>query len=355
MKKIINCIAKGKEVFIGLEDSKLTWKLCVRSEGIVIQETSMPAKYEVLKAYFRNSYPECKIKVIYEAGFKGFTLHDHLVSDGIQCIVTPPHTVTQEKDSRMKCDKIDARRLAVNLENGDYKACYVPDKELREDRQASRMLIQVQKDIVRCKNRIRKFLDFHGYEEVLPAGAWYERDYQALEQLSLSEPLQYCLTLALATLKHLEDTKKKLVARLKELSKKPRYSTVFQLFESAPGVGWFTAIRLVLEWGTDIAKRFTSEKKIAAFTGLTSSEYSTGETVRRGRITGQGNRSVRAWLVESAWTAYKRDPVLLHKFQDIYSRTSSKKKAIVAVARKLAVRLRTLAVTNTPYQLGVVR
>ncbi|MFH0920516.1 MAG: hypothetical protein V1913_09150 [Fibrobacterota bacterium] len=46
---------------------------------------------------------------------------------------------------------------------------------------------------------------------------------------------------------------------------------------------------------------------------------------------------------------------LLNIEQEIYSRTSSKKKAIVAVARKLAVRLRTLAVTKTPYQLGVAR
>ena len=120
MKKMINYTAKDKEIFVGLEDSKLTWKLCIRSEGIVIQETSMPARYEVLKAYFRNGYPGCKIKVIYEAGFKGFTLHDRLVSDGIECVVTPPHTVTQEKDSRVKCDKIDARRLAINLENGDW-------------------------------------------------------------------------------------------------------------------------------------------------------------------------------------------------------------------------------------------
>ena len=349
---MINCIAKNQIIFVGLEDSKRTWKLCVRSGGIVIQETSMPAQYAVLLAYFRNGFPGCKIKVLYEAGFKGFTLHDRLAADGIECVVTPPHTVTQEKDSRMKCDKIDARRLAINLENGDFKTCYVPDKELREDRQASRMLIQVQKDITRQKNRIRKFLDFHGYEEEFPAGAWYDRDYQKLEELSIAEPLQYCLTLFLNTLRHLEETKKKLVCRLKELSKKPRYAPTFQLFESAPGVGWYTAIRLVLEWGTDIAKRFSSEKKIAAFTGLTSSEYSTGETVRRGRITGQGNRAVRAWLVKSAWTAYKKDPALLHKFQDIYSRTSSKKKAIVAVARKLTVRLRTLVVTNTPYQLG---
>jgi transposase len=355
MEKMIKFIAKNKDIFVGLEDSKRSWKLCVRSEKIVIQETSMPAKYEALKSYFRNNFPGCKIKIIYEAGFKGFTLHDRLISDGFECVVTPPHTVTQEKDNRVKCDKIDARRLALNLENGDYKTCCVPDKELREDRQISRMLIQVQKDINKCKNRIRKFLDFHGYDEEFPAGTWYEREYKALEEFKFPEPLNAQMDIYLSTLKHFAETKKKLTELLKALTKKKRYARVFELFESAPGVGWYTAIRLILEWGTDIAQRFKTDKKIASFTGLTSSEFSTGETVKRGRITGQGNRSVRAWLIESAWTAYKRDPALLHKFQEVYQHTSSKKKAIVAVARKLAVRLRALVGTDTPYQIGVAR
>jgi len=101
------------------------------------------------------------------------------VSDGYRCIVTPAHKVTQPKVNRVKCDKVDARRLALVLETGDYSVCHVPDKELREDRQISRTLIQVQKDINRCKNRIRKFLDFHGFDDVFPSGNWYARDYEA--------------------------------------------------------------------------------------------------------------------------------------------------------------------------------
>lgn len=353
MNKMINSIVERKNIFIGLEDSKRTWKLCVRSEGIVIHETSMPARYEVLLSYLKNQFPGCKIKVIYEAGFKGFTLHDKLVFDGYECVVTPPHKVTQEKGNRVKCDKIDARRLAINLENGDYSICHVPDKELRQDRQFSRTLVQIQKDINRCKNRIRKFFDFHGFDESLPAGDWYDRDYEALKELKMEHQLQYCLDYYLKQLDELKQQKEAFKKKLKELSQAERYHRAFELLESAPGVGWFTAIRLVLEWGEDLS-RFTSSKEFASFNGLTSSEYSTGETIQRGRITRQSNPAVRAWLIECAWTAYKRDPVLLHKFQAVLGSTKNKKKAIVAVARKLAVRLRTLVLTDTPYQLGMV-
>ena len=87
-------ILRNEKVFVGLEDSKKTWQLCVRSGGVIVHETSMPAKFEVLRNYFDNRFPECQIQVIYEAGFKGFELHDELEEKGWDCIVTPPHTFT---------------------------------------------------------------------------------------------------------------------------------------------------------------------------------------------------------------------------------------------------------------------
>ncbi len=139
-------VAKGKEVFVGLEDSKKTWKLAIRSEKMVIHQVSMEARYPVLIRYLRNKFPECTIHLIYEAGFKGFNLYDELILDGIDCVVIPPHVVTEPKVNKIKTDKRDARRLAKVLENHDFKdGCHVPDKERREDRQVSRTLIAIQK------------------------------------------------------------------------------------------------------------------------------------------------------------------------------------------------------------------
>ena len=126
----------------------------MRCDKREIHYTSMQARYANLLNYFRNKLPDCDITVIYEAGFKGFGLHDQLVSDDIACVVTPPNKVTQEKHTRVKTDKIDSRRLATVLENGDYKSCRVPDSERRSDRTISRSLTQLQKEITRIKNRI---------------------------------------------------------------------------------------------------------------------------------------------------------------------------------------------------------
>ena len=49
-------------------------------------------------------------------------------------------------------------------------------------------------------------------------------------------------------------------------------------------------------------RRFASARHFMGFVGLTSSEYSSGDTTRRGRITKAGNAHLRAQLVEAAWS-----------------------------------------------------
>jgi len=323
---------------------------------MVVHETTMPAQYEVLRNYFNNRFPECEIEVIYEAGFRGFELHDQLEGDGWECVVTPPHTVTEEKCQRKKNDRTDCRRLAKNLENGDYGICYVPDKELREDRQISRTYGQVQADIRRVCNRIRRMLEFHGLDSGLPAGRWsgamYAKVRRQLAETEMSDSLRFSFEVMFRELEHLRHLKKEVLLQLKRLAKSDRYQEDVELLKSAPGIGMLTAVRLALEWGE--VSRFDRKEEFASFLGLVPSDYSSGEQERRGHITKQGNRGVRSWLVECSWTTIRFDPVLLEKFRRVLRNSGSKKKAIVAVAHKLAMRLRRVLLSREPYVIGVV-
>ena len=353
MNKYQEYIVKGEKVFVGLEDSKRSWKICARSNGNIISETSMPAEYVILHSFFQNKFPECQIKVIYEAGFSGFWLHDRLVKDGIECVVTPPNKVTEQKANKVKTDKVDARRLALVLENNDYSACNIPDQERREDRQISRTLNQIQRNIIETKNHIRRMFDFHGIESGRNERFWTDEKYLALKTLEMSKTLKGCLNIYLDLLKRLLAYRDLLEKRLTALTEKPSYQKACACLKSAPGIGPLTAIRLTLEWGTNL-NRFSSSKEFASFTGLTCSEYSTGEKVRKGHITAQSNPYVRSWLIQCAWRAYTKDPVLYKKFRAVQTNSGSKKKAIVAVARKIAVRLRRLVISEHPYQLGLL-
>ena len=356
MKKQSEYILQNENIFVGLEDSKKTWVLCIRSGGMIVSETTMPAQYEALRNYFKNKFPGCHIEIMYEAGFGGFELHDQLEADGWECVVTPPHTVTEEKCQRKKNDRTDCRRLAKNLENGDYHSCFVPDRELREDRQISRTYGQVSADIKRACNRIRRALEFHGLDKDLPAGSWssamYARAKKRLEELELRDSLRFSFEMLFRELEHLRQMKKEILLQLRKLARSARYKESVDLLMSAPGIGTLTAIRLVLEWG-DIS-RFKRKEDFASFLGLIPSDYSSGEQDHQGHITKQGNKAVRSLLVESSWVAIHYDSVLLDKFRRVLRNCGSKKKAIVAVARKLAMRLRRILLTKEPYIFGVL-
>ena len=166
-RKMLDVLAVGKEIFVGLEDSKRNWRICVKTNGYVFHETNMPTDYSNLQSFFKR-FVDCKIRLVYEAGFKGFTLYDKLVSDGVDCVVLPPHLLAEAKGAKVKTDKRDAKSLARMAEQKDCPACHVPDKERREDRQICRTLNAIEKEIKSTRNRIRKLLQMHGIEVSSP-------------------------------------------------------------------------------------------------------------------------------------------------------------------------------------------
>ena len=99
--------------------------------------------------------------------------------------------------------------------------------------------------------------------------------------------------------------------------------------------------------------RFRRAEEFASYLGLTPAQYSSGENVRLGHITRQGNAALRAVLVESAWTVIRHDPHLRAQYERLRQRGTNGKKAIVAVAHSLALRLRRCLLDQTDYVIGV--
>jgi transposase len=215
----------------------------------------------------------------------------------------------------------------------------------------------VQRDITRNCNRIRRAIEFHGLESHFPNGAWGESTYrQAREKIAtmdLSPSLKYSVATIFSVLETLWDCRKALRRELAKLSKEECYKRYFEIINSVPGIGPLTAMRLVLEWG-DVT-RFNRKEEFNNYTGLIPRDYSTGEQDHKGHITKQGCRWVRGWLIECAWVAIRHDPVLFDKFHRVVLGSGSKKKAIVAVARKMALRIRALLISGELYAIGIVK
>ena len=84
---------------------------------------------------------------------------------------------------------------------------------------------------------------------------------------------------------------------LRDLSKTPLYQERVEILQSVPGIGVISAMELLLEL-QDVS-RFRRAEQLAAYVGLTPSQYSSADKVRRGRITGIGKNTLRAILGRS--------------------------------------------------------
>jgi transposase len=96
--------------------------------------------------------------------------------------------------------------------------------------------------------------------------------------------------------------------------------------------------------------RFESAEELASYIGLTPSEYSTGERTRQGRITRCGNKRIRTYLVESTWILITKDPAIRLKYLKLKSLRGGKR-ATIAIARKLLIRIRRMLLDNVPYRI----
>ena len=77
----------------------------------------------------------------------------------------------------------------------------------------------------------------------------YTRVKSYLEDLEISASLRFSLKVMFNELEHLRQLRKEIIQQLRMLAKSDRYKERVEILQSTPGIGMFTAIRLVLEWG----------------------------------------------------------------------------------------------------------
>ena len=88
MKSMTNQL-QHEELFMGIDLHKRRWHVTIRTADVEIFSNSITGRWQELKKVL-NRYKGCRIHAVYEAGFLGFWLFDHLTQYGVDCIVTPP-------------------------------------------------------------------------------------------------------------------------------------------------------------------------------------------------------------------------------------------------------------------------
>lgn len=351
--KGIEYFIENKRVFCGIDMHKNQWNLCYFCDGEVLEKLRISGDFINLLEHTKFYYGTAKaIHFVYEAGFSGFSLYRQLLDSGYQCIITPPNRIPSYTD-KVKTDKRDATKLARYLASGLLKQVYVPPNSIEADRQLLRLRHGYQKKLTRVKNQIKSHLHLHGIKWSRTHGnKWTKRYIEWLENLHFTElNLRFILDQYLIEYRFLRNQIAELTKRIRNLSKSDSYRPHFERIVACKGIGLITAMTFLLELHE--MARFPSANTLSSYLGLTPSQFSSGDNVRLGHITREGNSHIRRVLVECAWTVIRHDPFLRNKYDRIKARGTNGKKAIVAVARSLAVRLRRCLLDEVPYEIGI--
>lgn len=343
-------LARGKKVSIGIDVHKESWHVTAFVEGEEVFNGRMPAEYRALDRLFER-FKDCLIKAAYEAGPCGFGLYDKLADNGIEALVVPPSLIPIESDNRVKTDRRDSRKLAELLHRDMLKRVHVLSEAQRQDRELLRTRRQLVNHRSSVMRQIKSKLLFHGIKALSTGGQNITGIYLKRLRTVTNGQLRISFEVLINTCEFLTEQVKKIDGEIKELSQRPEYTERVKLLKSIPGIGSLSAMEILVE--LQDVRRFGNAKEIASYIGLTPSEYSTGQYIRQGRITRCGNKRIRSSLVESSWILIGKDIGMRVRYMKLKAKRGGKR-AIVAIARSLIIRIRKVLISGKPYSLAPV-
>jgi len=340
----------GKKVYVGMDVHKKTYSVTAICEGEIVKRDTMRADAQGLIRYLKKHFEGAVIESVYEAGFCGFVLHRALKAAGINNIVVNPASIEVAANDKVKTDKRDSKKQAEQLSRGALSGINIPTAEEELARVLTRTREQVVEQRARVATQVKSKLHYFGVMAFDDDREVTELYLKELEEKELAEELKFGLGLLIGQWRFLTEQLKKVWQKMKEQASKDL--ALEKVYRSVPGIGPVSSRVLSNELG-NLSERFANERALFSFTGLTPSEHSSGENVHKGHISRQGSARIRKYLVEIAWRAIEKDKALTDIFARI-AKTRGKKRAIIAIARKLIGRIRACFVQGTTYQLGVI-
>lgn len=344
----------GKTVYVGIDVHKKTYSCVCICDNEIVKRDRMQACPEGLVKYLHNFFKGATIKTAYEAGFSGFYLHRYFQKNSINTIVVHPGSIEVSSRDRVKTDKRDALKIATQLAAGRLKGIYVPGEEQESRRSVSRLRHNILKLRTQVGNQLKSLLFtqnlIDAHDDTRLTLKWLKRKQAELISLDYPEGIIYTVEQYAFQWKALTEQLKTIHLSLKQQSRSD--IPLQTLYESVPGIGFLYGRELANELGD--MKQFKNERQLFSFTGLTPSEYSSGEHTRQGNISRQGRSTLRKILIEAAWVAITKD-LNLKEIYDRLSKHRGKKRAIVGVARRLAGRIRTCVTNGVCYKIKPIQ
>ena len=344
----------GQHFYVGVDVHKKKWSVTIRNNDMRLKTYSMDPSADLLASQLMHHYPDGVYHLVYEIGFTGFWICRRFKELGIDCItVNPADIPTAQKEKDRKTDPLDSNKLARELENGNLIPLYVPSESGQNLRSFCRQYRMIVQSITRVKNRIKAHLYYNGIQLNRDSSYWSAGFIAHLRNLPLDEgPSKSCLDMHLDELEEHEQRKVRILKELGIWICQGGAEKIVNNLRSVPGIGKKTALILYTEI-MDI-HRFKNLDHLKSYAGLVPSTHSSGETDGIRGLTKRRNSHLRYVLIECAWVAIRKDPVLLQTYH-LLTKRMQKQEAIIRIASKLLSRIRYVWMNDCPYVPGVIQ
>jgi transposase len=294
--------------FVALDDSKRRVVVAMLRPGASEPEQrELPKEAPLIRRLFQRLVREGPVAACYEARVSGYDLHRQITACGATCDVIAPALTPRRPGQRIKTDRRDAAKLVRLFRAGELTPIHVPDEAEEAVRDLSRCRDAVRRDVLRWRHRLLKFLDRHGRVYVTGKN-WSQHHWAWIRTQHFELPvLRRTFEATLFTLEQALARSAALDQDLMALADSDPYRTPVGWLRCFRGIDTLSAMVLIAEI-VDF-QRFRHPRELMAYLGLVPSEYSSGDTQRRGAITKTGNTHARRLLVEAAWH-YRHRPTI---------------------------------------------
>jgi transposase len=346
-------IPRDYDVFAGLDVDKRSISVTFTDHQGLLKSLRMPYNVEHLVSHVRKHFPNQKVAFAYEAGPTGYGLYDGLVAQDFRCLIASPSMIPKAPGQRVKTNRLDSVGLSENLRGGQLKGIHVPSPLYRELRHLTQLRDTFVSEMVGMKQRIKSLLLMEGMEfPPAPAGSqWSFMVKDKLRKLPCSSIVRFKLDQLLDSLEFNEKQVFKTTREIRHFCQNdPELSQCIKYMMSVSGIGWIVASQLLARIGD--WRELTNIRQLGGFLGLVPTEHSTGERTDRGSITRTGDERLRSKMIQASWSAIRKDEELGEFFRSVcrkHPRPQGPRVAIVAVARKLSVRISVVLMKQRAY------
>jgi transposase len=335
------------DYYAGLDVSLRSCALCiVDAKGTVLLERELPCEVSDI-AVCLASFPQPIERVGFEAGTMSQHLFHGLKAEGFDVVCMEARQVNAALSAmRNKTDRTDARGIAQVLRTGWFSPVHMKSREAH----GVRALLSTRKALLKktmdLANEVRGLLKIFGIR--LPMTVKHGSfDGLVRPLIEMDDVLAHALVPLL-------DARVVLYQHFLELDRRVKraasHDEVCMRMMTVPGVGPIAS--LTFKAAVDDPTRFKRSRTVGAHFGLTPRRYQSGEHDNPGRISKAGDRDVRATLYAAANALLMRTMAgsQIKSWGMRLIRTKGRRRAVVAVARKLAVLLHRMWTDGTEFR-----